>query len=85
MEKGKVDIRWLETREPAAQIHLCVVSNKRVAPVCGFQARTTFQRTTVDNRNTCATCLQLDRSGCQLNFRMPNGAKVCVRERRAPK
>ena len=81
------DVRWLETQDIAGEIHLCAVnSDNRCAAVCGFGAPgVKWQRATRMNRNYCQKCVALDKSGCELNFMMPNGTKVRVRERRAPR
>lgn len=80
------DVRWLETRDTEGQIHLCAVnSDKRAAAVCGFGAPgIQWQRVSRLNANFCPRCVVLDKSGCELNFKMRNGATVRVRDRRPP-
>lgn len=81
------DVRWLETKDIVGEIHLCAVnSDNRAAAVCGFGAPgVQWRRVTRENENFCRKCHALDKSGCELNFRMRNGASVRVRERRTPR
>jgi hypothetical protein len=71
---------WLQSGdEPTA--HYCCVRDSKAAAVCGYASQLAWHRVLFDV-TACEKCEAIAKSGAAINFTMPDGSNVTVREQR---